>query len=659
MEGAQSAPQIRLKIKRFVPPPVYDREDPEDPSATKLLWSNEAHVAPSIFNLISNEGEFGEDYVLGSVADWVPPDGTVVHVRAVPEHRLPVWQRIILIGPLDNSLPFASLPCKCFPLVGANDEPAAAAAAAEVNWGVIPDFVEFMLQSADEHDMLEAIRQEIRSSPLGVDPFRSYDENRHFIRAFIEDATKRRSRNLGRLEAANSIIVTGPRGTGKSALVRGLALEGDLPVVWITPARLASEFSSRMAAGLSRYCDVALRLQPSILVIDDMDALFPAEEIGREGEEDIVHALLSFLERLSRDAHHRVLVVGITNHLEGVDKGARDRFEDVVTIEVPTAEQRVDIFHQCLRKFGVPLGGDIMAACRDAALFAHERRAGGADPDNVVNVNIKVTRADLLRALKPIKASGVREVTVSLPQIGWRDIGGLHDVKAKLRQTVTWAYEHREAYGRLGIQPPRGILLYGPPGTGKTLLCAAVAGECHANFITLSIADLLRSEVGESEKRLAEVFRKARQSSPCVIFFDEIQALLLEMDMLEGEGCGVVVMAATNTPQVLDASLLRPGRFDRCIYVGPPDQPQRQEILHLQTQKMPLASDVSLDFLAMVTENYTGADLMDLCRNAAVETIKHGRDVVNAQDFMAALQMTLPSVSKEEAKRLREWRIHA
>ncbi|MEM3489550.1 MAG: AAA family ATPase, partial [Nitrososphaerota archaeon] len=285
---------------------------------------------------------------------------------------------------------------------------------------------------------------------------------------------------------------------------------------------------------------------------------------------------------------------------------------------------------------------------------------------------LEVTMKDFIEAYKEITPTALREVEIETPTVHWEDIGGLHEVKQRLIEAIQWPLEYPEKFERLGIKPPKGILLYGPPGCGKTLLAKAVATEAEANFITIKGPEIYSKWVGESEKAIREVFRKARQAAPCVIFLDEIETivprkdilddssgvthrvasqLLAEMDGIE-ELRDVIVIGATNRPDLMDPAILRPGRFDRLIYVPPPDEKSRLQILKIYTQKMPLAEDVSLEKLASMTEGYSGADLESLCREAGMAVLRRDRDAayVAWADFQEALKIVKPSISPSMLK---------
>jgi len=334
-------------------------------------------------------------------------------------------------------------------------------------------------------------------------------------------------------------------------------------------------------------------------------------------------------------------------------------------------------------------GADLAALCREAAMSALRRvlpkinLEGGVIPSEVFD-ELKVTKEDFLEALKGIQPSALREVYVEVPEVHWDDIGGLEDVKREIIETVEWPLKHPEYFEHMGIEPPRGVLLYGPPGCGKTLLAKAVATESGANFIAVKGPEVLSKWVGESEKAVREVFRKARQAAPCIVFFDEIDSiasrrglrtdsgvtdrivnqLLTEMDGITLMK-GVMVLAATNRPDILDTALLRPGRFDKVIYIPPPDEKARYEIFKVHTRNMPLSENVDLEKLAKSTEGYTGADIAAVCREAAMSALREalkepGKPLkeakVQMKHFEEALKKVEPSISESDIKFYEEMR---
>ncbi|ERH01898.1 MAG: ATPase of the AAA+ class, partial [Halonotius sp. J07HN6] len=409
---------------------------------------------------------------------------------------------------------------------------------------------------------------------------------------------------------------------------------------------------------------------PAIVFIDELDAIAPKrEEAGGDVERRVVAQLLSLLDGL--EDRGQITVIGATNRVDAVDPALRrpGRYDREIEIGVPDTAGREEILNIHTR--GMPLdedidlgkyadhthgfvGADLESLAKEAAMGALRRVRPDLDLDDEeiaadVLDSIAVTDDDFRDALRGIEPSAMREVVVDTPDVRWDDVGGLDDAKARLQETIQWPMAHGDAYDRVGLDPSKGVLLYGPPGTGKTLLAKAVASEADANFISIKGPELFNKYVGESEEGVREVFSKARENAPAVVFFDEIDAiaaergagtgdnnvgervvsqLLTELDGLE-ELEDVVVIATTNRPELIDDALLRPGRLDRHIEVADPDEGARREILEIHTRDKPLADDVDLDALAERTEGYVGADIEAICREAATVAV---RDHVTAAD---------------------------
>ncbi|RLF09333.1 MAG: AAA family ATPase, partial [Thermoprotei archaeon] len=429
---------------------------------------------------------------------------------------------------------------------------------------------------------------------------------------------------------------------------------------------------------------------PSIIFIDEIDAIAPRRgEVAGEVEKRVVAQLLALMDGLK--GRGQVIVIGATNRIDDVDPALRrpGRFDREIPIGVPDKRSRKEILQIHTRN--MPLsddvnldeiaevthgftGADLAALCRESAIRALRRvlpkveeLKGNITADLLGE--LKVTKQDFMDALKDVQPSALREVYVEVPEVRWSDIGGLEEVKRMLQETVEWPIKHPDYFEQMGIEPPKGILLYGPPGTGKTLLAKAVATEAEANFIGVKGPEIMSKWVGESERAIREIFRKARQAAPCVVFFDEIDAiaprrgmagevgvservvnqLLTEMDGLITLR-GVVVMAATNRPDIIDPALLRPGRFDKVVYIPPPDRNARLQIFRVHTRRMPLAEDVDLAALADKTEGYSGADIAAVCREAALIALREaGRPAkVEMRHFDEALKLVAPSISEED-----------
>jgi transitional endoplasmic reticulum ATPase len=419
---------------------------------------------------------------------------------------------------------------------------------------------------------------------------------------------------------------------------------------------------------------------PSIIFIDEIDSIAPKrEEVTGEVEKRLVSQLLSLMDGL--ESRGKIVVIGATNRPDALDPALRrpGRFDREIEIGIPDEKSRLEILQIHTR--GMPLesdvkldeiarvthgfvGADLQALAKEAAILSVRRVLPEINmeqtkiPAKTLN-KIKVKMQDFQDALRDVQPSALREVLVQVPNVKWEDIGGLSEIKEELTEAVEWPLKYSKLFEKGDVKPPKGILLYGPPGTGKTLIAKAVANESEANFISVKGPELISKWVGESEKGVREVFRKARSAAPCVIFFDEVDAiapkraagegdnqvtkrvvsqLLTELDGLE-ELKGVVVLGATNRHDIIDEALLRPGRFDRILRVPPPDKQGRIEILNIHTKKKPLAKDVDLAKLAEMTEGFTGAELAAIANSASISAIRrdlkvHGKEAEQgAGDF--------------------------
>src|SRR5881397_3455022 len=465
------------------------------------------------------------------------------------------------------------------------------------------------------------------------------------------------------VEAPKGVLLHGPPGTGKTLLARAVASETNANFTSLGGPEIMSKFYGESEERLREVFKEAQENAPSIIFIDEIDSIAPKrEEVTGEVEKRVVSQLLSLMDGLQ--SRGKVVVIGATNRINAIDPALRrpGRFDREIEIGVPDRDGRLEVLEIHTR--GMPLaedvdlkkladvthgfvGADVEALSKEAAIRALRRVLPEINleaeniPADILN-KIIVTMADFQEALKEVEPSAMREVLVEVPDVKWDDIGGLEDVKEELREAIEWPLKYQELFTQLNATPPKGLLLYGPPGTGKTLLAKAVANESQANFISVKGPELLNKFVGESEKAVREVFRKARQASPCIIFFDELDSVaplrgsnageshvtervisqfLTEMDGLE-ELRNVVIIAATNRPDIVDPALLRPGRFDRMLLVPPPDLEAREQIFRIHTKKTPLAEDVKTDELARKTEGYTGADIASICNTAVMLSIK-------------------------------------
>ena len=500
-------------------------------------------------------------------------------------------------------------------------------------------------------------------------------------------------RRLG-IEPPKGVLLYGPPGCGKTLLAKAVANETDAYFIAINGPEIMSKFYGESEQRLREIFEEAKKHAPAIIFIDEIDAIAPKrDEVVGEVERRVVAQLLALMDGL--ESRGDVIVIAATNRPQALDPALRrpGRFDREIEVPLPDKQGRLEILQIHTRNMplasGVDLkklaeithgytGADLAALCREAAMNALRRYLPQIDltkdriPPEILE-KMEVTMEDFLNAYREVIPSGLREVYVEVPEIRWDDIGDLDNVKQQLRETVEWPLKHPEAFNRLGIKPPRGILLFGPPGCGKTLLAKAVATESGANFISVKGPEVLSKWVGESERAIRVIFRRARQAAPCVVFFDEIDAiapkrglrmdtsgvtdrivnqLLTEMDGIEKLE-NVVVIAATNRPDILDPALLRPGRFDRIIYVPPPDAESRYEIFKVHTRKMPLAENVDLHRLAEMTEGYTGADIEAVCREAAMIALREKFEPrpVTIEHFLKALKKIPPSLTKEDVKR--------
>ena len=490
------------------------------------------------------------------------------------------------------------------------------------------------------------------------------------------------------VEAPKGVLLHGPPGTGKTLLARAVASETNANFLSIGGPEIMSKYYGESEERLRDVFKEAQENAPSIIFIDEIDSIAPKrEEVTGEVEKRVTSQLLSLMDGLQ--SRGKVVVIGATNRPNAIDPALRrpGRFDREIEIGVPDRDGRLEVLEIHTR--GMPLaedvdlkkladvthgfvGADLESLAKEAAIRALRRilpeinLEAQSIPGDILN-KIIVKMADFQDALKEIEPSAMREVLVEIPDVTWEQVGGLQDVKEELREAVEWPLKYPDLFAQLNATPPKGLLLYGPPGTGKTLLAKAVAHESESNFISVKGPELLNKFVGESEKAVREVFRKARQASPCIIFFDEIDSVaptrgssvgdshvtervisqfLTEMDGLE-ELRNVVIIAATNRPDIIDSALLRPGRFDRLLFVPPPDLEARKQIFKIHTRKTPLADDVNLDDLARKTDGYTGADIASLANTGVMLALRE--HISKAKD---------PEDAKKRAKGLKVARRH-
>ena len=511
------------------------------------------------------------------------------------------------------------------------------------------------------------------------------------VREMIEIPLKRPElfEKLG-IAPPKGVLMHGPPGTGKTLLAKAVASESDAHFIAINGPEIMSKYVGGSEENLREYFEEAEENSPSIIFIDELDAIAPKrEETNGEAERRTVAQLLTLMDGLK--SRGQVVVIGATNRPDSLDPALRrpGRFDREIEIGVPDTEERKEVLEIHTRNMPLAedvdldkiagtthgfVGADLESLCKEAAMRVVRRILPEIQNDEEIPKEvlekIVVTGNDFKNAQKEIQPSALREVLVQIPDVKWDDVGGLEDVKQELKEAVEWPLKHPETFQRLGIRPPKGTLLYGIPGTGKTLLAKAVASESEANFISVKGPELLSKWVGESEKGVREVFRKAKQAAPTVIFFDEIDAiasarsgndtdsgvtkrvvnqLLTEMDGLE-ELQDVAIIAATNRPDILDAGLMRPGRFDRHIQVKEPDEEARLSIFKVHTKDMPLADDVNLKKLAKNTEGYVGADIEAVCREAAMLTLRNDLEATEIpyKYFKEAIDKVKPGNQQDE-----------
>ena len=495
------------------------------------------------------------------------------------------------------------------------------------------------------------------------------------------------------IEPPKGVLLHGPPGTGKTLIAKAVANESGANFTSIAGPEVMSKWYGESEARLREIFEQAEKNAPSIVFIDELDAIAPKrEEVTGEVERRVVATLCTALDGLK--ARGKVIVIGATNRVNALDPAIRrpGRFDREIEICVPDRDGRKEILQIHTR--GMPLakdvdldryadithgfvGADLEALAKEAAMSALRRILPEIKleekiiPPEVLE-KLQVTKEDFDNALKMVEPSAMREVLIEIPDVHWGDIGGLERAKQELREAVEWPLKYPDAFKRIGIEPPKGILLHGPPGTGKTLLARAVATESEANFISIKGPELLSKWVGESERGIRETFRKAKMAAPAIIFFDEIDALvprrgsgfgdahvtervisqlLTELDGLEKLE-NIVVIGATNRPDLVDPALLRPGRIDRLVLVPAPDKKARLEILKIHTRGMPLAEDVDMELLAGETDGYAGSDLAALCREAAMLVLRKdikGKEV-RMEHFREALDQVKPSLTPEIIK---------
>jgi transitional endoplasmic reticulum ATPase len=490
------------------------------------------------------------------------------------------------------------------------------------------------------------------------------------------------------IDPPKGVLLHGPPGCGKTLLARAVAHETNARFFSISGPEILDKFYGESERRLRKLFDQASEEGPSIIFIDEIDSIAGKREGQADVSAKLVSQLLACMDGLSNRS--KVIVMAATNRPDVIDMALRrpGRFDREIEIVAPDRKGRKEIL--TIHTRGMPLakdvdldtlvnsthgfvGADLAALCREAAMATLRKILPKIDLDKPIPKEIieslTVNVADFKEALKRVEPSAMREVFLEIPNVTWKDVGGLADVQRELQEATEWPLKEPERFKEIGVDPPKGILLIGPPGCGKTLLAKAVANESEANFITIRGPEIFSKWVGESERAVRAIFHKARQVAPAIIFFDELDAiapirgscagshvyesvlnqLLAEMDGME-EMRNVIVIGATNRPDVVDAALLRPGRFDRIIMVPPPDFGSRKQIFKVHTKKMKLDKDINFDQLAKSTEGFSGADIANVCREAGMMALREKATAVTMPHLLKALEKSQPSIDPEMVK---------
>ena len=522
------------------------------------------------------------------------------------------------------------------------------------------------------------------------------DEEVQKVREMIELPLKHPEvfQQLG-IDAPSGVLLQGPPGTGKTLLAKAVANEADAQFLSIDGPEIMSKYYGESEKQLREKFDEAREGEPAIVFIDEIDAIAPKRgDAGGEVERRVVATLLSEMDGL--ESRENVIVIAATNRAEAIDPALRrgGRFDREIEIGVPNKSGRKEILQIHTRNMPLTddveldeiaekthgyVGADLEALCKEAAMSVLREVIPEIDMDEEIPSEILeqlvVGRDAMVDGMRNVEPSQMREVMVEIPEVSWEDIGGLQQTKDRLQEMVEWPQRYPDRFEKMGIEVPKGILMYGMPGTGKTLLAKAVANEANANFISIKGPEVFSKYVGESEEAVREIFKKARQVAPCILFIDEIDAiaprrggrssdsgvgdrvvnqLLTELDGIESLE-GVTVIAATNRPDMIDPAIMRPGRVDRNVEVEIPDEEGRRKIFEVHTRDMPVSDDVDLDELSDMTEGFVGSDIESVCREAGMNALREDIDIGEAtmKDFEEAIEDVRPTATKDNLEQYR------
>ncbi len=560
----------------------------------------------------------------------------------------------------------------------------------------VNDFTQFVLKEQPVNETRDSI-QRVSYEDIG-----GLDEPIKKVRELVELPMNHPElfRKLG-IDPPKGVLLHGPPGTGKTLLAKAVANETHAHFISVNAPEIMSKYVGEAEERIRNVFKEAEENAPSIIFVDEIDSIAPKrDEVVGEVERRVVAQLLALMDGL--EARGEVVIIAATNRVNSIDEALRrpGRFDREIEFGVPNKKARKAILQIHTR--GMPLakdidldyfagithgfvGADLQALGKESAMKALRRYLPKIDleeeqiPQEVLE-SLEVNKDDFMNGLKDVQPSALREVAIEVPNVKWEDVGGLDSVKEELKQAIEWPLKNPKAFRDMGIRPPSGVLLFGPPGCGKTLLAKAIASESDANFISVKGPELISKWVGESEKGIRKIFRKARQVSPSIVFFDEIDSiasrrgsgndsnvtervvnqLLTELDGVETLK-DVVFVAATNRPDLIDPSILRPGRIDKLIRIDAPDKKTRKKILEVHTKNVKLASDVSLEELSKSTDGFSGADLEGLVRESALLVLKENKlkpALIEMKHFETVLKKAKGSVSEKTEEAYEDFEEH-